>query len=166
MNYLGITEVDVSQSKDSLKAKIKKAVAEKALDHLLQLADTHSKVRGSLYSNMDGMEYTRDPRFTPETVNMLFKFRTRMHNVKNNFRNNYKQSSILCPLCNVEDDTQEHLFVCQAILERCDVLQSQESEVAYEDIFSPDVNILLKVAHVLKVLVKTRADLEEEMLNS
>ena len=167
MNYLDITEADIIKSKDSLKAKIKKAVAKKALEHLLQLADAHSKVRSNLYSNLDGMEYTRDPRFTPETVNMLFKFRTRMYNVKNNFRNNYKHSNILCPLCNKEEDTQEHLFMCQAIFESCELLQSQESQtIKYEDIFSHDVNVLLKTAHLLKALVKTRADLEEEMLSS
>ena len=167
MNYLNINEDDISGSKDVLKAKIEKAVDTNALKFLLQKAESHSKVRSSLYSDLKGMEYMEDQRFHPEVVNMLFQFRTRMYNVKNNFRSNYKQSNILCPLCKKEEDTQEHMFTCQVINSNCEEKQCQENQaIGYEDIFTKDLNQLLKAAHLLQALVKTRAELEEEMLSN
>ena len=100
MLYLNIADTDVmTDSKYVLKEKIKKAVNKVAHEYLLEIGRTHSKVRTNLYPNIDGMKYMKDPRFTPDIVNLLFKFRTRMFNVKNNFRNNYRQTDILCPLC-------------------------------------------------------------------
>ena len=163
MLFLDITENEVlSDSKYSLKEKIKKAVAKVALQHLLTIGRTHSKVRTNLYSNMDGMKYMRDPRFTPDIVNLLFKFRTRMFNVRNNFRNNYQQTDTLCPLCKNEDDTQEHMFKCETIIQ---TLHHENIDVVYEDIFSADTNRLLGVARHLKQLTQTRIDLENEMMD-
>ena len=163
MLSLNITENEVlSDSKYSLKEKIKKAVAKVALQHLLTLGRTHSKVRTNLYSDMDGMKYMRDPRFTPDIVNLLFKFRTRMFNVRNNFRNNYQQTDTLCPLCRKEEDTQEHMFKCGSIVQ---TLLHENINVVYEDIFSADTNRLLRAARHLKQLTQTRVDLENEMMD-
>ena len=110
MSLLQITEIDLfSLSKGALKHKLDQAISKCALDYLLSIAQTHSKVRVGSYTNLNGMAYFNDPRFTPDLANLLFKFRCRMYNVRNNFRNNYKLSNIKCPMCETEDDTQEHL---------------------------------------------------------
>ena len=108
-----------------------------------------------------------DQRFHPEAVNMLFQFKTRMYNVKNNFRSNYEQANTLCPLCKKEEDTQEHMFTCEVISSKCEEKQCEENQtIRYEDIFTKDLNQLLKAANLLQALVKTRAELEEEMLSN
>ena len=44
-------------------------------------------------------------------VELLFKLRTRMVDVKNNFSNKYG-TDIACRLCNVQAECQEHLIRC------------------------------------------------------
>ena len=104
------------------------------------------------------MPYINDDRFTPDLVNLLFEFRTRMYNVKNNFRNNYKQTNILCPLCKVHDGIKPHLFECTVILQQ---LQNKIF-TKYDDIFSSDTDTLLNVSKELKEIIKVREDLQEE----
>ena len=74
--------------------------------------------------------------------------------IKNNFRNNYKNTNIACPLCHKTDDTQEHLFVCEILMHR-----DTSDECVYEEIFSQDNEELLKVAQELKEIVELRESL-------
>ena len=136
-------------SKESLKNKVHKAVEALAHKELLGKARNHSKVRDDIYPNLKGMEYMKDPRFTPDVVNLLFKFRTRMFNVRNNFRNNYKNCCTLCPLCKEEEDSQEHLFCCRA-------LNPHLLTSTHEDIYSNNADLLLNVGLELKKLVERR----------
>ena len=116
MTHLNLTENDIiNSSTQSLKKQVHKAITKIAFENLLEKAKTHSKLREDLYTNLKGMDYTRDSRFTTEEVNTLFKFRTRMFNVRNNFRNQYRSTNLQCPLCETSEDSQEHLFECPKI---------------------------------------------------
>ena len=158
MNLLNIPEIDIFEaSKDVLKVKIKKQIHDAAFTFLLEAAKKHSKVRDEIYMNLQGMIYFDDKRFTADLSNLLFKFRTRMFNVRNNFRNQYQQTNILCPMCNAHEDSQEHLLQCTFITEKLD-----EAPCSYEDIFSEDPDVLLHVANVLKKVVKIREDFDDE----
>ena len=162
MSLLQITEIDLfSLSKGALKHKLDQAISKCALDYLLSIAQTHSKVRVGSYTNLNGMAYFNDPRFTPDLANLLFKFRCRMYNVRNNFRNNYKLSNINCPMCETEDDTQEHLFHCKKIMELLpqDLLNHG---VSYDDIFTNNCDTLLKTTKLLKEIVKIREKWTED----
>ena len=145
----------LAMSSNKLKECLKKSSYSAAYQHLIGLAHTHSKVRENIYNNLDGMDHLRNAHFSPDLANILFKFRTRMFNVKNNFRNNYKSTNTLCPLCNLHEDTQQHLFECIEIWK-----QPNKPTTTYEDIFSSDNDILLKVAKELKMMVTLREDLE------
>ena len=72
---------------DRLKQKLEKQMHDVAYVFLMDAASKHSKVRNEVYKDLEGMNYLDDERFTPDLANLLFKFRTRMFNVKNNFRN-------------------------------------------------------------------------------
>ena len=123
----------------------------------MDAASKHSKVNNEAYENLEGMVYFEDTRFTPDLSNLLFKFRTRMFNVRNNFRNQYR-TNLLCPLCNENEDSQEHLLKCKIITKELGSVQCQ-----YEDIFSKDPECLLKIAEVLKKAIKVRIDKENEI---
>ena len=51
--------------------------------------DEVEKVRETCYINIDGTRQYTDNRFTPQLIEILFKFGTRTYAVKNNFRNSY-----------------------------------------------------------------------------
>ena len=146
---LSISDNELTLSKEKLKTILSSKVNMVALNYLMNKAKSHSKVNETLYNNCDGSEYFRDQRFSPDLANLLFKFRTRTYLVKNNFRNNYKNMDILCPLCEKEDDKQEHLFQCAKI-------DMKNIEGEYIDIFSMDIDSLYNVAIKLKKLVEKR----------
>ena len=148
MNYLSITDGMLEENTDKLQTILTNNSKAKAFEFLIEKAKTHSKVNHNIYKDIEGCKHYNDPRFTPDLANNLFKFRTRTYLVKNNFRNNYRNTNILCPLCEKSDDTQEHLFSCKSINQQC--------KHQYNDIFSEDIDTLLGVARELKELVEAR----------
>ena len=159
MNILNISESDImDNSKEALKDKVKKQIRYAAYDFLMDTAHKHTKVRSEMYEDLDGMVYLEDERFTPDLSNLLFKLRTRMFNVRNNFRNQY-ETNLLCPLCRVKEDSQEHLLECRMILNKVNC-----GDCRYEDIFSDDADTLLNIAKVLQMVIKVREE-EENVLN-
>ena len=107
-----------------------------------------------MYNDCKGMRQYKDARFTPDIANLLFKFRTRTYLVKNNFRNNYRNTNILCPLCEKHDDTQQHIMNCEKTIE-----VMNNFDCSYNDIFSIDIDRLYNVACCLKKLHETREKL-------
>ena len=157
MNDLGINDCDYQISQNRFKTLLNKKIDDLAFNFLIEKAKTHSKVNESAYENGHGVEYLKVPQFTPDLSQLLFAFRTRCFLVKNNFRNNYKNTNILCPLCEEKDDTQEHIFECK------NIKSIYRDESKYEDIFSKDMEVLLQTAKTLKTLVQVRELLLEEL---
>ena len=157
MEYLSISESDMEESRNKIKEVLNKNTKLKAFQFLIEKAKTHSKVNEKLYNDCEGLGHYDDMRFSPDIVNILFKFRTRMYLVKNNFRSNYVNTDTLCPVCKVEEDTQEHLFKCEKIVDNVD----ENKNCVYEDIFSDDPEKLLNVGFVLKDLIEIRERLLE-----
>ena len=83
-------------------------------------------------------KYKKEPKreqyiksITRSEASIIFKLRTRMINLKNNFRNN-TNGDILCPRCHKEIDNEQHLF------ERCNQLEDLYRKYqikSYEEIF-------------------------------
>ena len=144
-------------SSPMLKNMITKKIHKLAFDFLISKAKQHSKVNETSYKDCEGCAHYKDPRFTPDITNLLFKFRTRTYLVKNNFRNNYKNTDILCPLCHQENDDQIHLLSCIKIKQ----IYSQEVDITMNDIFSDDINKLYATAKTLKEIDSIRTDLIE-----
>ena len=159
LEQLNISQNTLTCSKEKLKDLVMKSIHKHALSYLKNLANQHSKVRTETYNNLGGICYFYDPRFTPDLANMLFKFRTRMYNVRNNFRNKYQNSNILCPLCTVEKDTQEHLLKCTSIQKNLNTTINLQ----YEDIFSNDNDTLLNIAKSLKKIIELREEMVQEI---
>ena len=158
MNALHISERDLLESsKGAMKHEVNRKIHHLAYDYLMDTASKHTKVRCELYKNLHGMIYFDDERFTPDLSNLLFKLRTRMFNVRNNFRNHYK-TNLLCPLCREKEDSQEHLLECRTILRKLNC-----GDCRYEDIFSDDADKLLKIARLFKNVIEIREEEESSM---
>ena len=109
---------------------------------------SHSKVQQGIYKNLNGMQYFQDNRFSTDQIKLLFKLRTRMFDVRNNFRNNYECAS--CPLCGLHGDTQAHLLSCVMIKKHF------IPSIEYEDIFSDNCDILLEACKEFEKIVEVR----------
>ena len=87
---------------------------------------------------------------------LLFKARTRMLNVNDNFG-----EKILCPLCEIDLDNQKHLISCIILkMENSEIFRN-EDECKYDDIFSSDTKKMKFIASLLENAMKTR----EKILN-
>lgn len=105
------------------------------IQHLLQGKDSWAPGKVPTYMN----ELTRT-----ETSN-IFKARTRMIDVKNNFRGKYQ--NIICRGCKRADETQSH------VLEICPAIHKNDNNKVTEDqYFSEDLEILKRTAKNLKLI--------------
>jgi hypothetical protein len=152
MNYLSISEENLMESKTKLKDILEKKIKEKAFCYLIEKAQAHSKVNETIYSDLEGSKHYNDPKFSPDIVSVLFRFRTRMYLVKNNFRNNYENTDTLCPLCKSGNDSQEHLLECIVVNQE----YGHPIKYKHSDIFSNNMDTLFGVASTLKDLVGVR----------
>ena len=102
--------------------------------------------------------------FLPENVysvqmtKFIFQARTRMFDVKCNFKNKIKKEDRKSQFGCVSDDSQEHLLVCPNLEER--ELVEEISE--YEDLFSNDVKKQITVAMQLETRLLRRKKKEKE----
>ena len=67
----------------------------------------------------------------------IFKLRTKMIHLKNNFRNIYKHD-ILCPRCKKQQDVEEHLF---GNCEKLKDLYIKYNILEYEEVFKNNITI-------------------------
>ena len=152
IDVLQLSNSDLVQEKETLRKHLSKIVEQYAFQELMRKATTHSKVHHEIYRNIDGAPHYNNPLFTPDLVNLLFKFRTRTYMVKNNFRNNYRNTNTLCPLCQEQEDSQGHLFECRKIKD----LYHKQVQCSIDDIYSSDEDVLYQTACTLKELVTIR----------
>ena len=95
--------------------------------------------------------YLHNEKLSTRQKKYLFRFRTRMIKVACNYGN-----KTVCPLCiSNEEDTQEHLFNCLAIkLNSSQVFHIIDEK--YEDIFSSNIEKLIKVSKICESAARTR----------
>ena len=70
---------------------------------------------------------------TNDEKQLLFRMRTRMTDVKLNFKNKYVDHLGL--LGQIEEESQSHLMECLILKDKCEALK-ENMEVEYKDIFS------------------------------
>ena len=99
-------------TKYSFKRIIKTKVKEAALSFLMQKKKGHSKLNNLIYTTLKMQPYFKSKRLNANQVKQLFRFRTRMSNIKANFKSKYTKIGYLCPLkCGQYEDDQ-HLLKC------------------------------------------------------
>ena len=83
----------------------------------------------------------------------IFLLRSRMLDVKCNYRGRYLHSNTLCPVCKKEEDTQAHILVCAELNVENEIVTKT---VEYNDLFSEKLADKLSVAQVIKERYKRR----------
>ena len=135
---------------------LRKIIQEQALEYLNKLKLSHSKVESVNHKSLELQKYLQPQNVESiQLSKFLFQARTRMLDVKCNFKNKYSGNQLECPLkCSLED-TQEHLLLCKKL----DLKQITEQLPQYEDLFSEDMNKQLKAGKILEERYKRRKKL-------
>ena len=82
-----------------------------------------------------------------EKASIIFKARTRMIDIKNNFRNKY--NDLTCRACGEETEAQEH------VLENCPSIHTTEdSKVRHQDLFNESPEELRNTARKIREVLE------------
>ena len=123
-----LTMIEISNMKKTTFRKIVNThLREVARAYLLKLKNKHSKLN-SLSDSYKLEPYLSSVKLSTEEKQTLFKLRTRMVDVKSNFKMQYGQN-LTCNFC-PEIDTQSHLLSCEQLTDGIDI-----SNTEYEHIF-------------------------------
>ena len=141
-------------SKNSFKRLVKVKAKEFALDYLLKLKDKHTKMDNLQYLELKLQNYLKDDGISVMEAKNLYRYRTRVANFKENFKNGHQSCAIPCPLCMVQPDSQPHCMQCPIIKSKIDV-KGNYSDIFLEDIPAEISKTLLKISEIRENLSQT-----------
>ena len=153
-------------SKESFKIFVDKQLETLALDYLNKIKAKHSKVNHIIHKNLRMQNYlVASKQENTKLSKFIFHARSRMLDVKENFRNRYMNTKTTrnCPLDCTELDTQEHLLWCDKI-ESQDML-SHSYKPKYEDLYGEDCEKQRKISLILMEKITKRKQLIEKNEN-
>ena len=136
---------------------MKRKVTLAAQQYLHNKKQKHSKLDDIKFKDLKCAEYLLDSRISKNEAKLLFKLRTRMYNVKSNFKN-MNNLNLTCDLCKSQICDQPHLLQCRVLQNSVPELKSNIS-VKYSHIFGDQEKIVPAIKLLTKI-IKVR----EEML--
>ena len=146
----------------SYKKQIKIKIKEAAFKQLKERQQTHSKVKFIIYEKLEIQEYMKSPKFSNEEVNLLHKLRSRTTDCKENFKQKYIHSNLLCDLCKNENENQQHIMKCSVILNEFKSNSLSIDKIEYEDIFSKNISKQKEITALYSHLFDTREEIVEK----
>ena len=111
--------------KDTFSKLIKEKIIDVSFNYLIEAKAEHSKMDDLNYSNLEMQNYLKTGEISTKEAKSLFKFRTRMAQVKANFSSQF--IDLYCPECSFDLDTQKHLL---------EHTEHQNNAYTYEKIFT------------------------------
>ena len=120
-------------SKEKFRTLVKSAIHELSEEYLTELVEKHSKTE-KLCPSDKMQNYLTNNDTTVKEKKLLFSLRSRMYPVKTNYRNGH--TNLLCSLCSKEEESQQHLLVCEQIVTEEELRNIVvTNNVHYEDIY-------------------------------
>ena len=140
-----IQEEDLLGSKQHLNNKVKIKANQTLKETLEKSANEKSKMQYYLEGKKEwkiGQRAKYINELTRNKVSIIFRARTRMLQVKGNYKNGYKD--LKCRACKKEIETQQH------ILEECQEIHQSTPKVTKEMIFNENTENLTKTAEEIQ----------------
>ena len=125
--------------------------------YLLDLKTQHSKLK-FISDRYEFEPYLLSKNLSTEEKQILFKLRTRMVDVKLNFKTQYGQN-LACNFC-PEMESQSHLLTCKQLTNDIDL-----EDTEYNDIFQ-DISKQEKVASIFNRILRKRSTLLKQYSNT
>ena len=141
-----------TMTKDSFKSYLVKKVENSAFEYLQELASKHSKSKYT-FTQCDQLReepYLRDQRFCKQDIQLIFALKTRMLDLKYNFKTMYN-NNMECQTCDdkLSIENENHLL-------NCDNLKTDESStVKFEDVYG-NTDTQLKAVKIFRKIISKR----------
>ena len=122
---------------------LNEAISKRAFERLIEMKEKHSKLDNLKYSNLKMQNYLKPSRVkaTQNEIETIFKMRSRMTDVKLNFRRKYE--NLDCRACNQEEESQKHLYECLEILKNKEI---KTKMMKYDQIFGENSRNQVEIA--------------------
>ena len=146
-----VKQMTRKEFKDIVKDKVKKL----ALEEFNNQKSNHKKVKGIEHKSLnEPQEYLTSNKIMQKTSCLLFNLRTKC---QKEFKENFPKQNggSMCPLCNENQDTQEHALACKVVAQK---LGRNVTEVKYAYLFG-DLEEQIKVCKVYRDILKLRTSL-------
>ena len=142
-----ISDTDLEGKKNTAKRKVSnkiKAMFKKAIE---EKSKNKSKVNHLKEGNINWKPQVRQKymeTLTRDQVSLIFKAKSRMLDIKNNFRNKY--TNLECRACGKAIETQSH------VLEMCEVIHKNDvkNKITHEELFQSNPQKLKEIAKRIK----------------
>ena len=146
------------EKKGNLKHILDKKIRQNAFEDLNNQKKNHSKVMHLEHKNFEMQKYLKqcNIKITQEEAQEIFKLRSRVSNVKINYKGKY--DTYECEACKhikPEEESQKHVINCKILNEDKDKVPE------YEEIFYGNTHMKLKIAKHFLENIKTREKLEK-----
>ena len=145
-------------NKSGFKRMLNEKTEEKSLNDLNKLKSGHSKVKHLKHSKMQMRKYFKQTgmKQTKEEIKLFFKLRTRMTDIKMNYKGIY--DSFECSACKKEEESQAHIFESKEIAKKNEEVYKLE----YDKIFEGKVEEQVEIARIFKKLMKIKDKMNNE----
>ena len=129
---------------------VTRRIKEYSFHYLMNKKEKLDKVRHIKYEKLEIQPYllpNQDSRKVSDTIQIskfTFSLRSRMVQVRENFKNSYE--SLKCELCSNHDDTQKNLLTCKMLEEPNSLVRTNPK---YQDLFSNNPADQLKISTLI-----------------
>ena len=130
---INLTEEEISKmKKGKFKTLVKKRIRLKSNEFLLKLQANHTKSI-NLDILEEPQEYLESEELTTAEKKLLFRLRSRMVDIKSNFKAKFKDD-LLCTFCKKKEETQRHLMECETVQNELNLDNSVKADDIFKDI--------------------------------
>ena len=136
---------------ENLKEIVKNVIQKKAIEYLNAKKADHSKVMDLTHNRWEMQPYLKPNEIQIHEAKFIFQLRTRMVDVRLNYRNRY--SDTICPNCKAAPDDQPHLLECTLLV---DTTAVASSTIKYESLFNSDLQEVVKVSRLINTNFRKR----------
>lgn len=133
--------------------KVKEACKISAFENLLETQMDYSKGSNIGYGKLMMRSYLKSKKISSNQARIIFKIRTRMMKVKNNFRNGASETK--CSVCKDGEDSQVHIFM------ECKQLGERLTKKEYLIIFSEDDDEIARIINKIQKIYNMHKNFTE-----
>ena len=141
------------------KKLIKEHLKRKASEYLYNYKENENRSKLSQLkakSKFQFQKYLKSEKLSNKEKRLLFSLRTRMTNVKTNYKNKYK-FNMHCVLCNDKntEESEIHLISCPKIIENVDSNLDMKN-AKYENIFSDNLDDQIQKIKIFDKILRAK----------
>ena len=138
------------QSKENFKNIVKNKIKIAAFEYLRNIQATHSKSKQIEYKSLELQSYLKAGNdMTIQEKCFVFQARSHCVQVKCNFK--IGLSDLKCRQCGIEDETQDHIMTCAALVDNS---LTNQNIPEYGEIFSDNPQKIAFIGRILQTKFK------------